>query len=147
MTETDGHESAWLERLLAAVNGHDLDGLVACFGENYVNVNPAHPKRGFQGKDQVRSNWSQIFARVPDVRARVPRAAVDGDTLWTEWEMTGGRIDGGAFEMRGVFIFGIADGRAKWARTFLEPVEEASGDGNVLIARVTGAQLESEVKS
>lgn len=127
-----------LERLLAAVNSHDLDGLVACFDEDYVNVNPAHPQRGFRGREQVRRNWSQIFAGVPDVHARVLRSAVDGDTLWSEWEMTGARNDGAPFEMRGVIIFGVADGRAKWARMFLEPVEETSGDANALLARVAG---------
>ncbi len=127
-----------LERLLAAVNGHDLDGLVACFDEDYVNVNPAHPQRGFRGSEQVRRNWSQIFAGVPDVQARVLRSAVDGATLWSEWEMSGARNDGAAFDMRGVFIFGVADGRAKWARMFLEPVEETSGDANALLARIAG---------
>jgi len=127
-----------VERLLAAVNGHDLVGLVACFDEDYVNVNPAHPQRGFRGSEQVRRNWSQIFAVVPDVHARVLRSAVDGDTLWSEWEMTGARNDGAAFEMRGVFIFGVADGRAKWTRMFLEPVEESRGDANALLARVAG---------
>ncbi|MGI8694278.1 MAG: nuclear transport factor 2 family protein [Geodermatophilaceae bacterium] len=127
-----------LKRLLAAVNGHDLDGLVACFDDDYVNVNPAHPQRGFRGREQVRRNWSQIFAGVPDVHARVLRSAVDGVTLWSEWEMTGARNDGAAFEMRGVFIFGVADGQAKWARMFLEPVEETSGDANALLARVAG---------
>ena len=127
-----------LERLLAAVNGHDLDALVACFDEDDVNVNPAHPQRGFRGSEQVRRNWAQIFAGVPDVHARVLRSAVDGDTLWSEWEMTGARNDGAAFDMRGVFIFGVADDRTKWARMFLEPVEESSGDANALIAQITG---------
>lgn len=40
----------------------------------------AHPERGFTGRDQVRRNWEQIFAAVPDVTAEVVRIAVDGDT-------------------------------------------------------------------
>jgi ketosteroid isomerase-like protein len=127
-----------LERLLAAVNSHDLDGLVACFDDDYVNENPAHPQRGFRGSEQVRRNWSQIFAGVPQINARVLRSAVDGVTLWSEWEMTGTRTDGAAFDMRGVFIYGIADDRAKWARMFLEPVETSSGDADALLARVAG---------
>ncbi len=138
MTADGSDPRDWLKRLLRAVNDHDLEGVVACFDENYVNVNPAHPQRGFRGNEQVRRNWSQIFAGVPDVRARVLRSAVDGDTLWTEWEMTGARNDGAVFDMRGVFIFGIEDGRATWARMFVEPLEETSGDANALIARVAG---------
>jgi ketosteroid isomerase-like protein len=100
-----------VERLLAAINAHDLEAMVACFADDYVNEWPAHPQRGFRGRAQVRQNWSQIFAGVPDLQARLPRMAVDGDTVWTEWDIAGTRGDGAAFLMRGVSIFGVADGR------------------------------------
>ncbi len=138
---------ALLEGLVSAVNEHDIEALVACFDEDYVNVNPAHPQRGFRGNQQVRRNWSQIFAGIPDVRARVLRSAVDGDTLWTEWEMTGRRNDGTTFDMRGVFIFGVAAGRAKWARMFLEPVEDTSGDASEQVSRLAGRSTASTVGS
>jgi ketosteroid isomerase-like protein len=127
-----------LEQLLPAVNGHDLEAVASCFTDDYVNENPVHPRQGFQGKEQVRRNWTQIFGGVPDVRVRVLRSAVEGDTLWTEWEMSGTRRDGGAFEMRGVFIFGVDHGTARWARMFLEPVEEISGDADAAASRVAG---------
>jgi ketosteroid isomerase-like protein len=129
---------ALLERLLPAVNDHDLEALAACFATDYVNVNPSHPLRDFQGAEQVRRNWSHIFAEVPDIHARVLRSAVDGDTLWTEWEMSGARLDGGAVDLRGVFIYGVADGQATWARMFLEPVEQASGDIDAAVRRDVG---------
>lgn len=138
MTTTRSDPRALLDPLLTAVNSRDLDALVACFHPDYVNENPAHPERGFRGNQQVRRNWTQIFGAVPDIRAGVLRSAVDGDSLWTEWEMTGTRIDGAEFDMRGVFIFGVADGRAKWARMFLEPVERASGDVDAAVSHLTG---------
>ena len=119
-----------VERLLAAINAHDLEAMVACFADDYVNEWPAHPQRGFQGRAQVRQNWSQIFAGVPNLQARLPRMAVDGDTVWTEWDIAGTRGDGAAFLMRGVSIFRVADGRLAWVRFYLEPVEETSGDVN-----------------
>ena len=127
-----------MAQLVSAVNGHDLEGLVACFHEDYVNENPAHPQRGFRGNDQVRRNWTGIFGGVPDVHAEALRSAVDGDSVWSEWKMSGTRSDGGVFDMRGVFIFGVRDGRASWARMFLEPVETSSGDADSLLARVAG---------
>jgi ketosteroid isomerase-like protein len=130
--------AAAVERLLEAINAHDLEAMVACFADDYVNEWPAHPQRGFQGSAQVRRNWSQIFAGVPDLRARLPRIAVDGDTVWTEWDMSGTRSDGTAFLMRGVAIFGVADGRLASVRFYLEPVEEASGDVNAHTRRVVG---------
>jgi ketosteroid isomerase-like protein len=138
MTTAEMDPRVLLDRLVPAVNDHDLERLVDCFHPDYVNENPAHPRRGLRGNDQVRRNWTQIFGAVPDIRARVLRSAVDGDSLWTEWEMSGTRSDDGRFDMRGVFIFGVAEGRAKWARMFLEAVEETSGDADAAVSSLTG---------
>ncbi|MDQ1450096.1 MAG: hypothetical protein QOC79_3067, partial [Actinomycetota bacterium] len=73
-----------VDRLVRATNEHDLDAVVACFADDYENETPAHPARGFRGRDQVRRNWEQIFAFVPDVHAAVLGRAIDGDTAWTE---------------------------------------------------------------
>ena len=135
---------AVLQRLLAALNAHDLDALVACFADDYVNETPAHPRRGFRGSSQVRTNWTQLFAGVPDLRALVSRTAVDGETLWTEWDISGSRPDGTAFLMRGVVIFGIADDEIASARFYLEPVEETSGDGDVHTHRVLGNDVTTQ---
>jgi hypothetical protein len=97
-----------------------------------------HPPRGFGGQEQVRANWSQIFAAVPDIHARVVRTSIDGNTLWTEWDIAGNRADGLPFLMRGVVIFGLAGDTIASARFYLEPVEDASGDVNTHTRRVTG---------
>lgn len=122
-----GAGAALLERLASAVNRHDLDDLAACFAPGYCNQTPAHPAQGFTGHDQVRRNWEQIFGSVADLHAEVLRSAIDGDTAWTEWEMTGTRRDGTRHHMRGVVIFGIGQGLARSARFYLEPVHEGPG--------------------
>ena len=127
-----------VERLLAAINAHDLEAMVACFADDYLNEWPAHPQRGFRGSEQVRRNWSQIFAGVPDLRARLPRMVVDGDTVWAEWDLSGTRRDGAAHLMRGVSIFGVAGGRLAWVRFYLEPVEETSGDVDTFTHQTVG---------
>jgi ketosteroid isomerase-like protein len=128
MGDTNEGPVATVERLVRATNDHDIERVVSCFAEDYVLDAPAHPRRAFRGNAQVRRNWTQIFAAVPDITARLLRSAVDGDTVWTEWEMAGTRRDGGRHLMRGVFIFGVAAGQVRWARMFLEPVEESGGD-------------------
>ena len=133
-----------LERLVAAVNAHDLDALVSCFADDYVNDTPAHPQRGFRGNDQVRRNWTQIFAGVADIRASVPRTAVDGDTLWTEWELSGTRTDGGAFLLRGVVIFAVRRAQMAKGRFYLEPVEDTSGDVTAHTSRMAGPTIGSD---
>jgi ketosteroid isomerase-like protein len=123
-----GAGAALLERLARAVNRHDLDDLAACFAPGYRNETPAHPAQGFTGHDQVRRNWEQIFAFVPDITAQVLRSSAGGDVIWSEWDMTGTRRDGSAHHMAGVVIFGVHEDRFTWARFYLEPVE-AGGPG------------------
>src|SRR4051812_29482513 len=128
---------SFVHRLAAATNAHDIDALVACFADDYVNDTPTHPSRGFRGADQVRRNWTRLFAGISDLTSRVLATAVEGDTVWSEWEMSGNRPDGTSHLMRGVIIFGVRDGRATWARFYLEPVDEAGGDIDDAIARAS----------
>jgi hypothetical protein len=126
-------------RLLTATNDHDIDALVDCFAAEYVNQTPIHPLRGFRGRDQVRRNWTSIFAGVPDIAARVVASVVDGSTAWTEWEMSGTRRDGAPHAMAGVIVFGVSEDRIAWARFYLEPVEHTSGDVDAAVERALRA--------
>jgi ketosteroid isomerase-like protein len=128
---------AWVERLCRATNDHDLEVLVGCFAPDYVNETPVHPARGFRGRDQVRRNWEQIFAAVPDLTATV-RWTADGPTVWSEWEMRGTRHDGTTHLMRGVVLFGVEHDEARWARFYLEPVEEGGGGIDEAVRRSVG---------
>ncbi len=126
-TETHAEPAAVVRRLERATNEHDLEALVACFASDYRNETPAHPERGFTGRDQVRANWSQIFAAIPDLTCQVLGCTVEGAAVWSEWEHRGTRADGTPHLMRGVIIFGVADGVVAWARFYLEPVQAAAG--------------------
>ena len=123
--------AAMVERLCRATNAHDLDALVACFAEGYRNETPVHPQ-------QVRKNWQDIFTLIGDVHAEVLRVAVDGDTVWSEWEHRGTRPDGSAHVMRGVVIFGVTGGLANWARFYLEPMQEQGDDVDTFRRRQLG---------
>ena len=124
-----------IERLRDATNRHDLDAVVACFAVDYRNETPAHPERTFTGREQVRRNWEQIFAAIPDVCTDLVRWAVDGETVWSEWEHRGTRRDGSAHRMRGVIIFGVVDDVISWARFYLEPVQEGGGSIDATVKR------------
>jgi ketosteroid isomerase-like protein len=133
-----GDPAGFVEDLVAAVNSHDLDALVACFAEGYLNETPVHPARGFAGLDQVRTNWSMIFAAVPDIKATVPGSAIAGDTVWTEWDMKGTRRDGTSHHMRGVMIFDVVGRQATRVRFYLEPVDEGTADINAAVRMHVG---------
>jgi ketosteroid isomerase-like protein len=134
-TETHAEPAAVVRRLERATNEHDLEALVACFASDYRNETPAHPERGFTGRDQVRTNWSQIFAAIPDLTCQVLGCAVEGATVWSEWEHRGTRSDGTPHLMRGVIIFGVADRVAAWARFYLEPVQAVAGTVDQAVRR------------
>ena len=130
---TDGGPAAMIKRLCTAANEQNLPELVACFAPGYRNETPAHPQRGFTGREQVCRNWKQIFAAIPDLSVEILSSAVDGDTVWTEWEHRGTRPDGSRHLMRGVIIFGVADGLAQWARFYLEPVQDNGEDADAAV--------------
>jgi hypothetical protein len=87
------------------------------------------------GREQVRRNWEQIFALVPDITSTVLRSAVNGDEAWSEWEHRGTRRDGSAHVMRGVVIFGVGHGLLRWARFYLEPVQEGGENVDAAVRR------------
>ena len=109
-------------RLQAAINAHDLERLVACFADGFVNETPAHPDRGFRGADQVRRNWTQILAGVPDLSSRLVSSTVAGETVWAEWDWSGTRRDGAPHRMRGVTITEVRSGLITGVRFFMEPM-------------------------
>jgi len=129
-----------VERLRQSVDAHDLDAVVACFTDDYRNETPAHPERGFEGRDQVRTNWQRIFAGVPNISARVLRMAVDGAVVWSEWEMGGTRPDGVPQMLRGVVIFGAAGSHFDWARFYLEPVDAGEGGVDAAVGKIVEAE-------
>ncbi|WP_205660841.1 nuclear transport factor 2 family protein [Amycolatopsis vastitatis] len=135
------------ERICRATSEHDLDALAACFSSEYQSVWPIHPARGFGGVDQVRRNWEQIFAGVPDVRTEVVNSVVSGDEVWSEWEFSGNRRDGEPFLMRGVVILRVSGERATLARFYLEPVDDTADEVNAAVRRLIGATDSQEVRS
>ena len=111
-------------RLKEATDAHDLEAITACFTTDYRNETPAHPSRGFTGRDQVRRNWTAILGAVPDLVTEITTTCVDepGQRVWSEWEHRGTRRDGAPHLLRGVIVFGIRDDLISSARFYLEPV-------------------------
>jgi len=129
-----------LERLLAALNAHDVDAFVTCFDERYESEQPAHPARAFSGSDQVRKNWGTLFDQIPDLRAELLRSAVEGEAVWAEMRWTGSKADGAPLDERGVIILGIRDGLIAWGRLYMEEVEAGGAGIDETVDRMTGSE-------
>jgi SnoaL-like domain len=128
-----------LDRVKDAMNSHDAGNVAALFAADYRSSQPAHPDRGFGGRQQVAVNWTAVFNGVPNFRADLLASSVDGDTEWGEWEWAGNRPDGSSFVMRGVTILVGRDDLIAEARLYMEPVELAGGDINASIADLYGS--------
>lgn len=115
--------AAVIERMQKALNHHDLKAFLECFDPNYRSEQPAHPNRGFGGKEQVRKNWSGMFESFPDFEAQLLRHVDDGGVVWSEWHWTATGLN-----MAGVIIFGMEEDRIVWGRLYVEPVEENGQD-------------------
>ncbi len=122
-----------LERLRDALNGRDVDAMLECFSPDYKSEQPAHPNRGFGGKEQVRKNWSGMFESYPDFEAELLRHSSDGDVLWSEWYWSATGLT-----MAGIILMGVKEGRISWARLYMETVEEAGQNIDEAMKTITG---------
>lgn len=114
-----------MNRLLTAMNAHELDAFVACFALDYQSEQPAHPSRAFRGRDQVRKNWEGVFAGVPDFTAELLLSAVTDDGVELgEWRWQGTHTDGSPFAMQGVIVAGLQGDQIAWGRLYMETVDE-----------------------
>jgi hypothetical protein len=122
------------------MNDRDIESFVSLFAVDYESQQPAHPDRAFRGRDQVRENWSSIFACVPDFSADLLDVASAGDTLWTEWRWRGTHADNSRLEMAGVIVMGVRDGLISWGRLYVEPIEKAGAGIDAAVARMSGSE-------
>ena len=130
-----------IERMREALNQHDLESFLECFDdENYRSEQPAHPNRGFGGKEPVRKNWSSMFESFPDFEAQLLRHTADERVVWGEWHW---RATG--LNMAGVTVMGVEEDSIVWARLYMEPVEENGQDIDEAVQSMTeGGRRETD---
>jgi len=140
--ESQASPRGLLDQLQGAMNEHDLKAFLACFHPDYRSEQPAHPERGFGGREQVEKNWAALFGGIPDFRAELLGTAVEGDTVWAEWHWTGTREDGSPLDLRGVTLFGAETGQIAWGRLYMEEVEAEGEDIDETVRRLSGRDQE-----
>lgn len=118
---------AILDRMERAMSSQDASQVAACFTADYRCEMPLDPSRGFIGREQVLRNWTALFARVRDHKARVLRWAVDADSTWSEWDMTGITADGTPHRAGGVAVLTVEGNRVAAARSYLDLVTDLEG--------------------
>jgi ketosteroid isomerase-like protein len=93
-----------LQEVADAFNRHDLDAIMAAFGDDCVFDSP----RGsdpwgtrFVGKDAVRGGLAARFSGIPDVHYGDDRHFACGDRGVSEWTLTGTTTAGERIEVHG----------------------------------------------
>lgn len=104
------------------MNAHDLDAFADCFSEDFASIVPLHPDRSFDGQAQMRANWSGLFGHVPDLVGTVQQSVVDGDQVWSEWEISGTTVEQQPYLSRGVAILHITSDKIDSVRFYLDDV-------------------------
>ena len=135
-----GDPRALLDRLTVAQNAHDLEGMLACFHEDYRSEQPLFPARTFEGIAQVRANWSALLDAVSDFHAEVVRTAVDGDTVFAEVHWTGTKADGARLDERGVVVMGVCEDRLAWGRLYVDEVEHEGPGIDAVVRHMAGTE-------
>jgi limonene-1,2-epoxide hydrolase len=113
-----------IERLVHALNAHDIDAVVDCFDPLYHTEQPVHPERAYRGREQIHKEWSETLKRLPDFRAKVIRMVTDKETVWTEWSWIGTEKNKTRVEMVGVAIYAVRNNRFIWGRAYMEPIQK-----------------------
>jgi hypothetical protein len=130
-----------MSRLLDAQNRHDAEGMAACFAATYRSEQPVHPERGFGGREQVATNWRQMFDGIPDLEAEIIAQTTDGTTTWSECVWRGTFRDGSPFLMKGVNLTGLdGEGQISWQRLYMEPVEQGGAAIDETVQHLSGAR-------
>ncbi len=78
---TEAERHALLERLFAAFNRHDADGVMACFTPGVVFDTAAGPEahgRRLTGQESVRAAFVAVWTDMPDVAWTVSRHTLAG---------------------------------------------------------------------
>ncbi|TFB47276.1 nuclear transport factor 2 family protein [Cryobacterium tagatosivorans] len=136
-----------IDQLLAAVNDHDLNRMVALFHPDYRSSQPAHPARAFVGRSQVHANWAAMFAGIADFRAELGRSTQDGDTTWCEWAWFGMRTDKQPFEVHGVALFQVQENLIVAGTLYMEDVESEAIGIDQTVQHLAGSRPVTETEA
>ncbi|MFN6925098.1 MAG: nuclear transport factor 2 family protein [Tabrizicola sp.] len=99
---------ATMERLMAAFNMRDLDGLMACMSPDcafHAAAGPDAEGRVHRGREAVRAAYAAIFDTFPQAAWTEGAHVVAGDTGLSTWRFIGTTRDGVSVDVRGCDVF------------------------------------------
>jgi hypothetical protein len=93
-----------VDRVLVALNAHDLDAFVACYADD-ATIENGHDEVLVRGHDELRARYGPMFERLPNVRVEALTRTNVGAFVVQE-EVVTGRGEG----ERHVAVYLVRDG-------------------------------------
>jgi hypothetical protein len=116
--------SSVLLKMEAAINAHNIDAFVNCFIHDFVGAHPVHAERNLISAEQVRKNWTALFAQVPNIQAKLITHTIADELGWSEWHWQGNHTNGTELDMRGVVVVELRENTIAWVRLYMEQLAQ-----------------------
>lgn len=113
-----------IDRLVAAYNAKDLDGLLALYVPN-----PRYWSAlgGWQeGIDEIADHLRELFAKLPDEQMSITTVITDGATIVSEFASQGSGPGGEPYEVGFTEVMTLADGLIVEVKVYIDPDEVAA---------------------
>jgi len=121
-------EEELIQRYFDAFNQHDIEGVMACFHEHPVIVDPTGKR--WEGSDVVRRHYETGFDLFPDGRCELRLCTGNAGRGVAESRFRGTRT-GRVVEALGAEVMEIADGKIKEIRDYHQPSAAKSDEQRV----------------
>ena len=115
-----------LQRYADAWNDHDIDAIMALMTDDCVFLTGGgsnHFGTRYQGRDEVRERFIEVWTELPDVTFSNARHFVDGDRGCSEWTFSGTRADGTRVEVDGCDLFEFEGDLIRVKNSFIKIVK------------------------
>jgi ketosteroid isomerase-like protein len=112
MAQSKNVTKDFLQSFADAFNAHDINAIMSHMTHDCVFEASAGPDingEKFQGQQEVKKAFEDVFATFPDAKWNNPRHFISGDRGFTEWIFTGTKIDGTKVEVTGCDLFTFQD--------------------------------------
>ena len=114
-------EEELIQRYFDAFNRHDLDGVMACFHDHPLIVDPTGVR--FDGREEVQRHYETGFALMPDCRCDLRMMTGNSGRGVAESFFHGTRQRfGKVIEAVGAEVIEFADGKIKEIRDYHRPL-------------------------
>jgi uncharacterized protein (TIGR02246 family) len=119
VVDAPGSARLVIDRLVAAYNAKDLDGLLALYGPRPRYWSALGGWR--DGRDEIAAHLRDLFARLPDERMTATTVVTDGATIVVEFTSAGTTPTGEPYQIAFTEVMTLDDGAITEVKVYIDP--------------------------